>query len=135
MSGQNAGYKKGQGRPNPAALLGNLYANPREMKYKPFPLKWYSREDKEDLGGFRGPNLQGINNFIYDQAGDGDHKNQKKDRERGFLKTPNPIEKDKATCPEKDGRKGKKRCVIVLIEIGSLSITERIQSNPESQHC
>jgi hypothetical protein len=115
MPGQNTGYEERQARAYTAAFLGYLYADPRKMEYKPFPLKRYSREDKEDLGGFRGPNLQGINNFIHDQTGDGDHKNQKKDRERGFLKTSNPIEKDKATCPENDGRKGKKRSVIVLI--------------------
>ena len=77
MPAQNAGYKKGQGRPNTAALFGNLYADPWEMEYKPFPLKWNPREGKEDLRDFRGPNLQGIENFFHNRTGNGDHKDQK----------------------------------------------------------
>jgi hypothetical protein len=65
-------------------LLGNFYADPRKMEYRPFPLKRYSRDDEEDLGSFRGPNLQAINNFIHDQAGDGDYKTKKESGKRLF---------------------------------------------------
>ena len=64
MSSENAGYKQRQAWTDPTALLGNLNADPWKLKNKPTPLKWNPREDKEDFRSLRGPNLEGINNFI-----------------------------------------------------------------------
>ena len=62
MSGQNAGHKKGQTRPDPAALLGNLYADPRKVENKTIPLKGYPGEAQKDLGCLCRSNLEAINN-------------------------------------------------------------------------
>ena len=65
MAGYDAGNKKGDRRPNPAALFGNLDAYSGQMECETFPQNGNACQFKKCIGRFRWAYLENKNYGFY----------------------------------------------------------------------